>query len=397
MRVATLNTAMQALAAIENRQADQARLQSQMSSGLRVQSPGDDPVAAAQAELARSRLSHLAQDQRANQLSGSVLSAADGALGQGVNLLQAVRENLVAEGDAAYADSDRQALGQQLQTLRSQLLAVANTGDGAGGFIFGGQGSTSQPFSGTSNPAYTPAAGQQRIGEDANYATTVDGRAAFMNLPLGNGVFTTASAAGNTGSGFVTPGDVVDPTQITGHGYAISIAGSPGALTYSVTDTTSNTVLSSGTPFTADSPITVAGQRVTISGAPAAGDSFTLAPAGRQSVFKTLDDAIALLKTPDMPRNTFTEKLQGVQASLDRALDGLSLTRSQVGAEMRNVDEAASLNAAQTQGATQRRSDLRDVDIASAITQLQTGQTGMDAALKSYMSIGKTSLFQLLG
>lgn len=397
MRIATLNTSMQALAAIENRQADQARLQAQLSSGLRVQSPGDDPVAAAQAELARSRLAQLSQDQRANQLASSVLGAADGALGQGVSLLQSAREHLVAAGDAAYADSDRQALALQLQSLRAQLLSVANTSDGAGGFIFGGQGAAAQPFGGGSNPSYTVDAGQQRIGEGGQFAVTMDGRGAFMAIATGNGVFTTAAAAGNTGTGAVTPGEVVNPSQLTGHTYTLSIAGTAGAQTWSAVDTTTGATVVNGAPFTPDTPLSFDGQRVSIGGLPAAGDSFTIAPAGRQSVFKTLDDAIALLKTTNLPKNTFAERLQGLQASLDRGLDGLSLARSQVGAEMRNVDEAGALNASQAQDATQRRSDLRDVDIARAITELQTGQTALEAALKSYTAIGKSSLFQLLG
>ena len=110
MRVPTLHTSQSAFDAIESRQSQQARLQSQIASGLRVQSPGDDPAAAAQAELARSRLTRLAQDQRATQLAGSVLATADGALAQATEMLQSAREGLVAAGDGAYSASDRQAL-----------------------------------------------------------------------------------------------------------------------------------------------------------------------------------------------------------------------------------------------------------------------------------------------
>ena len=49
MRVATLQSTQSAMAGIQNRQAEQDRLQNQLSTGLRVNAPGDDPVAAAQA------------------------------------------------------------------------------------------------------------------------------------------------------------------------------------------------------------------------------------------------------------------------------------------------------------------------------------------------------------
>jgi len=41
-------------------------------------------------------------------------------------------------------------------------------------------------------------------------------------------------------------------------------------------------------------------------------------------------------------------------------------------------------------------SALRDLDYASAISEMQSNQTGLEAALRSYSTVGKTSLFQLL-
>ncbi len=65
MRIATFQSSQNAMTGIAARQAEQDRIQNQLSTGLRVNAPSDDPVAAAQAELARSRLTRVAQDQRA--------------------------------------------------------------------------------------------------------------------------------------------------------------------------------------------------------------------------------------------------------------------------------------------------------------------------------------------
>lgn len=395
MRVPTLHTSQSAFDAIENRQSQQARLQSQIASGLRVQSPGDDPAAAAQAELARSRLTRLAQDQRATQLAGSVLATADGALAQATEMLQSAREGLVAAGDGAYSASDRQALALQLRNAREQLLVIANSRDGAGGYVFGGQGSAGNPMTGAATPAYAPAAGQQRIGEDGRYAVTVDGRSSFMAVAQGNGVFVTASAAANAGTGWIDPGSVADPTQLTGHDYRITVAGTPGALTYSVADLTAGSSVASNVPYSAGSAITFDGQRVTLDGTPAAGDSFDLKPAKQQSVFQTLDQAIALLENPASAKDH--EGLQRVQTSLDRALDGMIFTRSRVGADLRHVENAAALGEQQELGVTERRSNLQDLDLARGISDLQATQTGLEAALKSYTSLSRNSLFTLMG
>ena len=67
-------------------------------------------------------------------------------------------------------------------------------------------------------------------------------------------------------------------------------------------------------PFTAGNSITLDGQRVTIAGTPAAGDSFSIGPAGQQSIFQTLDDAITTLQQPYQPAS-YAQGLARVQAA----------------------------------------------------------------------------------
>lgn len=396
MRIATLQTARQTFDAIQQRQAEQAKLQGQLSSGLRVRSPGDDPVAAAQAERARSRLAQLAQDKRATELSTSLLATADGALAQGVSLMQSTREWLVAAGDGAYNAQDRQSLAQQLVSARAQLLQLANTSDGAGGYVFSAQGSAGAPFSGSATPAFGPAAGEQRIGEQGRYAASVDGQACFVNVAQGNGVFVTASAAANTGSGWIDTGTVADATALTGHAYQITFGGTPAAPTYSVTDSTAGTPLASNVAYTPGAPIAFDGQRVSVSGSPAAGDRFDVNPAQHQSVFQTLDDAIALLKDPSVTQPQYAERLARVQAGVDRALDAMVFARSRVGEEQHLVEGSAAVADQSTLAAEQHRSSLRDMDIAQGVADLQTSQATMEAALRSYTGVARSSLFDYM-
>ena len=397
MRVPTLQTAQRGFAGIESRQSELSRLQSQIASGLRVQSPSDDPLAAAQAERARSQEAHAKQQERAAQLASSLLGTADGALANGVNALQRARELLVAAGDSAYSASDRQALALELQGARDTLLQVANSGDGAGGHVFSGQGSAGAPVAGVVTPAFVGEPGVQRIGEGGRLAATVDGDAAFIAVPQGNGVFVTASAAGNTGTGWIDTGSVANPALLNGHNYTIAMAGTAAAPTYSITDTTTGTAVASNVAYVPDADIVFDGQRLKIGGAPAAGDTFSVGPAASQSIFATLDQAIALLQGPLPATHTYTERLQHVQVNLERGLEGMVLMRSRVGAEMVNVDIETDSAAQQELSATQRRSDLRDLDLAEAISQMQTSQTGLDAALKSYSVVTRKSLFDLIG
>lgn len=393
MRVPSLHHSQATLQALQKRESEQAKLQSQIASGLRVLSPSDDPVAAAQGELARSRLARLAQDQRAAQLARGTLSAADGALAQGVDLLHSAREALVAAGNGGFTADDRAKLALQLRATREQLLAVANTPDAAGGYVFGGQGLATAPFAGTPL-AYAAAAGTQQVGQDGRFTSTVDGRAAFLALPQGNGVFVTASDPGNTG--WIGAGSVSDATLLTGHAYALSVGGSPGALTWSVVDTTAGTAVAAGQPWPADGTLDIAGQRVQVGGPPAPGDRFTLGPAGRQDIFTTLDDAVALLEDRGAAGGAYQERLQRAQVGVDRGLDAMLHARSTAGERLRFVEDALACGEQQEIAASGRLSDLQDLDLARGISSLQASQTAYEAALKSYAAIGKSSLFDLI-
>jgi flagellar hook-associated protein 3 FlgL len=113
-------------------------------------------------------------------------------------------------------------------------------------------------------------------------------------------------------------------------------------------------------------------------------------------VFQTLDDAIAVLQQPYQPAS-YAQGLSRVQATLDGALNNMVMMRSGVGTELQRVDSASAANAQDTLNMEQRRSDLQDLDFSQAISELQSNQTSMQAAMQAYASVAKTSLFQLLG
>ena len=175
------------------------------------------------------------------------------------------------------------------------------------------------------------------------------------------------------------------------------VAAGAGGLEYTVTNTTTGATLAAAVPFVAGNSITLDGQRVKIAGTPAAGDSFSVGPAGQQSIFQTLDDAITTLQRQPYNAAAYSQGLERTQVGLDGALDTLVLMRAGVGTELQRVDTATASNAQQDLQLQQRRSNLVDLDYAGAISQMQSNQTAMQAAMQAYATVAKTSLFQLLG
>jgi len=154
MRIATAFTYDQSIANLQSRQQQLATSQQQLTSGKRVNYASDDPTSAARAERALASLSR-------NEADRNVMTVAESALGTATDLLQTARETLVDAGNGSYSDSDRASLAVKLANIRTQLLTVANTSDGGGGFVFGGAGSSTSPFVDTA----TGVAFQGQTGE----------------------------------------------------------------------------------------------------------------------------------------------------------------------------------------------------------------------------------------
>jgi len=146
MRISTANAFDRGVDALSRRQGELTDLQDHLTSGKRVSRASDDPAAAARAERAMASIGRSETSQRAVDASRVLMTQTESNLGAAGDLLQRARELMVSAGNAAYSDADRASVANELKSLRDQLLAVANQSDGAGTYLFGGQGATQQPF-----------------------------------------------------------------------------------------------------------------------------------------------------------------------------------------------------------------------------------------------------------
>jgi flagellar hook-associated protein 3 FlgL len=397
MRLGTKFAMDNGLEGLGDRQRELVRLQSQIATGKRFSTAGEDPLAAAQAERTRAELVRIDSDQRALDLGRHVLSLSDSALGDATDLLQAARDAVVQAGNGAYTDKERSQLAVQIKSLRDQLLGVGNRSDGAGGFLFSGQGSNGAPFvdPGT-GVSYVGVSGNQQVGIPPNIIASLDGRE-WTNIPNGNGVFTTGSAGGNTGGGWIDGGEVSNPSALTGHAYRIDIRDVSGGLVYDVVDTTTNTSLSTGTPFVAGADIIFGGQKVHIAGTPANGDSFTTAPSTPKSMFSVLDDTVRLLQTPQSATpGRLAEGLSRALGEVDSSMSRMLQIRTTVGEQLRRIDTETDTLQTRDTAAQVRLSNLQETDVAQAVSELTKQQTSLEVAMKSYAQVSKLRLFDFL-
>ena len=140
-RMGTANTYDNARQNLNVRQNILSGLLENLTSGKRVIRASDDPVAAAQAERALTRINRIQTEQRALEVQRNAVAQAESTLGDAVKLVQNMREIMVAAGGGTLKPEDRKTYTNQLQSLREQLTEVVNRKDTNGIPLLGALGS----------------------------------------------------------------------------------------------------------------------------------------------------------------------------------------------------------------------------------------------------------------
>lgn len=397
MRISTANSYDLSIEALSRRQNELISVQEQLSTTKRVNRASDDPAAAARAERALSSEMRVDANQRAVDASQNAMTLTESAMGDATDLMQQVREALVKSGNASYSDAERAGIADEIAGLRKQLLAVANRTDGAGTYLFGGQGSDQPPFVDVpGGVAYRGSSGEVSAASGEALPLTIDGDNAWMRARSGNGTFQTSAPVSN-GTGWIDRGRVTDPQAVSGSTYTIAFDVTGGVTTYSVLQDGNPTGVA-GAPFKAGQAIQIDGLSATISGNPANGDSFQMAPsAPDQSVFDVLDRAVAELKTPLRSAGQIAQSTSSNITALDGSLSQIGSARSKVGETLNRIDSVTGRLEDSRLAAQTERASAEGLDIIKAYSEFQNKQTGYDAALKSYSMVQKISLFNYIG
>jgi flagellar hook-associated protein 3 FlgL len=404
MRISTAQIFDRGVDNIERQQSALSRNQERIASGRRILAPSDDPVGAAQTVTLAHAKDRLGQYGANIAAAKDMLSQNDSVLSQVEDVLQSVRTLAVQGANAALSDRDRQSVATDVSQRLQQLLSLANSRDGNGAYLFAGFATSTEPFALDASGAVAYNGDQGRRSLDVapgrSMGVAFDGSLAFMQVRAGNGSFTATAAPGNAGTGTVGAGTVVDPSLLPGDTYRIQFNVVGPATTYDVVDVTTGAMLSSGNAYTSGTAIAVAGMQVSVSGAPASGDTFTLAPSGSQSVFETLQALAAALAAPAAGNPAATAALRNASdsalANLDQALDHVLTLRATAGAGLRELDDLATGNEDRDLQYDQTLSRLNDLDYNRALSDFARQQLALDAAQKSFARVSSLSLFDYL-
>lgn len=400
MRLSTSMLNELALRAMLRDQSELSRTQNQLATGKSINAPSDDPVAAVQIAALTNVNSQSQQYLRNGQSATTRLTLQAQALSDSTTTLQTVRDLVAQANSGASSASDRQSFATQLQALEQQLQGIANRRDAVGDYLFSGYAAGTQPFTRDANGVmkYMGDDGSRQLQVDSGTSVPLGdpGSAIFAGVPTGNGTFTTAAAAGNTGTGIVDTGSVTDAASWIRDQYTVNFS---DATHWTATDSAGN-LAGSGTyaPATGSS-IAFRGIQVGLSGAPAAGDQFTIAPSGHESMFDTLDRVIGTLRngsTTSAARAQFATSMSASLQQIDQSLGRVTQFSATVGSRLTLISSAAGALDSQSVTVSTQISKLGDLDYAKATALYSQQYLALQAAQSSYAQIAQLSLFKYL-
>lgn len=443
MRISTSQIYDSGALGIQRNQQNLYKLQNQLSSGRRVLTPEDDPVAAAQA-LVVTQSRDIGTQFKENQGSAKAqLGILEGNLSTLTDMLLAVHERAYSSLNTGYSDRERGFIAQELQDRLTEIIALANTEDGTGQYLFSGYQGNTKPFALNAAGTITPPATQPpvgysgddgvrllQVGASRQLATNVSGSDLFMNIRSGNGYFATA-VAGNSGGGINQGSAVIDAGSVTDQAAwvrAVNVHGSftveflAGGTQYQIYNSSNQPLLTTPAAYTpgqaiplrhtnAAVPVAIPpypagtvvpielGAQVVVQGQPAGGDRFSVAPSATQDLFKTLQNLVGALNTPVNAGFTATElenRVKTEMTNLDQVISNLGRIRADVGSRLKELDFLSEGTADADLQYQTTLSELQDLDYAAAISTYTWQQIQLEAAQKSFAQISRLSLFSIL-
>lgn len=412
MRISTLQSFNKGLNSIMDNQSQVSKTQQQVSTGRRVLTPADDPIAA-------TKILQLQQDSALREQFGKNMTGAKGRLALEETQMAGITENLdrlkeltIKAGDGAVNKSDRQAIAFEVNVILEATVDLMNSKDAGGEYLFGGFKGGTQPFQKNENGRYDYAGDEgQRfisIASSTTVATGDNGKNLFVDVEASDNTFNTQINPTNGGTGVINPGFVVDQEEydnlypedliIT---FNPETAISPPGPNYTVRQASDGRVVEGidKQEYESGDKITIAGVELKISGKVQPGDEFIVNSSEKQSLTDTiyrLKDALDSLEDNPEDSEILKNLLANTLDNLDYAQASISQVRSEVGARLNIIENTEAQSADIDLVSKEVLSKLSDVDFAEAVSRLTLQTFLLETAQQSYAKIQNLSLFNQL-
>jgi flagellin len=357
---AIINTNVVSLNAQRNLSSSQNALATslqRLSSGMRINSAKDDAAGLAISERMTSQIRGLNQAARNANDGISMSQTAEGALGEIGNNLQRIRELAVQSRNASNSVSDRQALNNEVQQVKSEIDRVASSTSFNGTKLIDGS-FTNQSFQVGAN-----------VGETINISSLVNAQSSA----LGSTTSSSANVTGAASTAFtaITAGDLTINGVSVGAVAAGSNAATQGANIAAAINTVSSTTNVTATADAAGK-VTLTNGSGSNTVVAFAGASATTATTGLTAGTTTATSStVAGFATVDI---STTWGADTAIAAMDSALSALNAGRADLGAYQNRFSSAIANVQTTAENLSASRSRIVDTDFAAETATLSRNQ-----------------------
>ena len=406
MRISTGQVQQQGIDAITRLSAQAAATQQQVATGRRVSSASDDPAAAAKIVRLNQDIATRERYLQNVDNAEAQLQQEESVLSRITEVLQRVRELTLQAGDPAYSPSDLAALGAEMSVRVEEVLALANSRDGQGNYLFSGFQGDQQPFEvsdGVVRFLGDSGVRELAIADDRTVAISDSGARLFDRATV-NFQSVRVSAAASIDSEppqlQVRVRDSEILAQSTARRLTLEVREVEGDIVIEARDRADGSLLASAISDSAGPLVGLEslGLDLQFAAAVAPGDRYLVEVNEQQGLLTTINSIAGALgseQTPltdDVLRQAIDQTLVGVDAALDNILG----TQAEVGARLNAVDSTRILHEDLILRGTEVLSEVRDVDFAEAVSNLSYQSFLLEAAQQSFVRVSNLSLFSRL-
>jgi flagellar hook-associated protein 3 FlgL len=422
MRISTLQAFNNGVAGLQRNYANATRTQEQISTGNRILTPADDPVASV-------RLLQLDQQQNVLSQYNANLTAAKNSLTQeevtlnSVNtVLQRVRELAVQAGNGGLSAEDRKSIAAELTEREDELLSLMNTRNARGEYLFSGFQGKTQPFvrTGDGSYSYQGDEGQRKlqIASSLNIPISDSGKAIFENVinagrlsagPVVDGTGTSTlsvsaplvsdeTAFSSASQGFPAEGIELEfQADGTYAIYQLPRAVAPATETALAAD-----LRMDGDPDQSDK-LVFRGVTVHLDGAPVGGETIRIAPDAssgevkqKQGILNTIANLRSALENPAASNNDTRDAVAVALTNIDHGMISVDAARGNIGARLNVIETTQTDNEDVALVNKSVQAELRELDYAEALSRLSFQTVILEAAQQSYVKISGLNLFNVM-
>jgi flagellar hook-associated protein 3 FlgL len=426
MRISTSWAQQYSINAMINQQTKLAKIQQQISSGLKVAAPAEDPAAAVRILDLEASIAKTNQFQSNISTVRARLNLEESALENANDMLDRARELTIQAKNDAMGPRERQSIKYEIDQLLLGMVEVANTQNANGEFIFSGDLGNVRPFE--KNPVtgeFTYQGGpHQRVVQISPTRQVADGDLGFdvfENIdsisPAANedgkrSVFNTLKSLSEALGASLNP----NPAEITGGNflrYGLDYSGLTvqfdlvsGAVTAPINLSNKQFTDVNGIVTEINNQLTAGGYSGAIK-AQSNGNKIEFASVATGATANIQINNVSGTFLTDAgfsngqnmtgaSSQTFQDQLAAVINDLKSAQDSFLEARTSVGARLNALDHQDGQNEKFVLDSEATLSDTKDLDYASAISKFQLQSTSLQAAQQAFAKIKILSLFNYL-